>query len=72
MQKDKRKVWGEFRFAVIGMLLFSQHNKDHLNKKINHLSTISWKDPISGELTHFGHSSIERWYYKARNAIEEN
>ena len=70
MQRDKRIVWAEFRFAIIGRLLFSQFDKNQLAKKINHLSTIKWKHPISGELTHFGHSSIERWYYKARHAIE--
>ena len=72
MKKDDKKTpphqrWAEFRFSVIGGLLASPPSKGDLQMEIKNLSQKKWKHPISGELTLFGFSTIEGWYYQARN-----
>ena len=71
MKRSNSRKWAEFRFAVVGRLIFAKLNKNELTKEIKQLSNQKWKDPISGEPKCFGHSSIERWYYIVHHAIDE-
>lgn len=59
--------WAEFRFSVVGGLLASPPKKGDLQQELKILSQKSWRHPTSKELSTFGFSTIESWYYKSRN-----
>jgi len=61
--------WAQFRFSVIGELLFNPPPKGQLQKTFSHFATKIYQHPIDpGRKISLGASTIERWYYKARNA----
>ena len=64
MSRTSRR-WAEFRFAVVGHLVFSDIGKGKLKPELKSLSTTKWKHPISGARITLGFSTIERWYYIA-------
>lgn len=64
----RHRAVGEFRFSVIGGLLASPPGSGQLKEEIKRLSERAWLDPICHEQRRFSISSIERWYYVARNA----
>ena len=59
--------WAEFRFAVVGHLVFSGIEKGKLAPQLKSLSAKKWKHPISGKWITLGFSTIERWYYIVLN-----
>jgi putative transposase len=63
--KRVHEKWATFRFSVIGLLLAAPPRKGELASAIAALAERTWPHPISGEPTHFGFSTIERWYYRA-------
>ncbi|MBF0366476.1 MAG: transposase [Oligoflexia bacterium] len=65
-QVPPHKRWAEFRFSVVGGLLASPPNKGDLKVEIEKLCQKNWKHPISGEISRFGFSTIENWYYQSR------
>lgn len=66
-QKGAPERWGEFRFSVIGALLSSPPEKGEIKKAIKELGSRTWYHPITKEPVRFGVSTIEKWYYAARN-----
>jgi len=60
--------WAHLRFAVIGTLLAAPPRKGELKRALTALASRTWQHPTRGELTRFARSTIERWYYRARNA----
>jgi len=60
--------WAHLRFSVVGPLLAAPPQHGELQAELERLAAKSWLHPLTGELTHFGRSSIERWYYQARKA----
>jgi transposase InsO family protein len=60
--------WAAFRFSVIGPLLAAPPRPGELAAALGRLSETSWRHPITGEAVRFGVSTLERWYYAARNA----
>lgn len=66
-QKSTIRQWAEFRFSVIGHLLAAPPRKGKLKAQIEALAQKFWKHPITGNLTQFSFSTIEGWYYQARN-----
>lgn len=61
--------WGQFRFSVVGELLSSPPAKGQLRLAIQRLSQKIYQHPIdAGRKFTLGASTIERWYYKAREA----
>lgn len=58
--------WASFRFAVVGPLLAAPPSRNELRIKLDGLANTEWRHPITGEPTHFGFSTIERWYLTAR------
>ncbi len=59
--------WGRFRHGVIGPLLSAPPEKGALGRAIEQLARTEWKHPVSGEPIKYHASTIERWYYAARN-----
>ncbi len=60
--------WALFRFSVVGGLLARPPAKGELRNALEKLSRRLYLHPITNELTHFHFSTIESWYYKAKNA----
>jgi len=61
-------AWARLRFSVVGALLAAPPARGELRGEIAKLAVRQWRHPITGDLIRFGHSTIERWYYQARNA----
>lgn len=59
--------WGRFRLGVIGPLLSAPPDEGQLGAAIRQLAAKTWIHPVTGERVKFGGSTIERWYYAARN-----
>ncbi|MGQ0548129.1 MAG: DDE-type integrase/transposase/recombinase [Armatimonadota bacterium] len=60
--------WAHLRFAVVGTLLAAPPKKGELHEALTALADRTWQHPTHGEPTRFARSTIERWYYQARNA----
>jgi putative transposase len=62
--------WARFRFSVIGRLLVScstPGGRAPGATQIKSLAAKKWHHPITGQRLQFGLSTIERWFYRARN-----
>jgi putative transposase len=59
--------WARFRFSVIGPLLAAPPDWGELQEQLKSLAAKKWHHPISGQRVQFGLSTIERWFYTARN-----
>ena len=61
--------WGQFRFSVIGELLSSPPPKGQLQPAFQRLAQKIYQHPTdAGRKFTLGASTIERWFYRARNA----
>lgn len=70
---DRRKPalherWANLRFSVVGQLLAAPPARGELREELERLAARQWIHPVTEEPARFGVSTIERWYYKARNA----
>jgi putative transposase len=59
--------WARFRFSVIGPLLAAPPERGELQEQLKSLAARKWYHPITGQRVQFGLSTIERWFYTARN-----
>ena len=65
----KIRKWAELRFSIIGSLLSNPPQNGILGKSIEKLSSHEYLHPTKENATiKFGASTIERWYYKAKNS----
>jgi transposase InsO family protein len=64
---EAHDAWARLRFSVVGSLLAAPPPKGKLAEELAKLAAKSWCHPICGEPTTFALSTIERWYYAARN-----
>jgi transposase InsO family protein len=62
--------WARFRFTVIGPLLSAPPERGQLHDELVRLASKSYRHPISGVGVRFGLSTLERWYYAARDAAD--
>ena len=60
--------WARLRFSVIGPLLAAPPDRGELQEQLKSLAAKKWHHPITGQPVQFGLSTIERWFYTARNA----
>jgi len=64
-----REKWARLRFAVIAPLLASPPEEGKLGETLEELSKKLFRHPTrKGRWTRFAKSTIERWYYQARDA----
>jgi len=68
MADSHHDAHARFRFSVIGPLLSAPPGSGELHSALEELAARSWKHPINGEPTRYGFSTIERWFYLARDA----
>lgn len=69
---DKRGCdrWARLRFGVVGALLAAPPPRGELQNELKKLVGKQWRHPITGEPGTFGFSTIERWYYDAKNEAD--
>jgi transposase InsO family protein len=60
--------WAELRFSVVGRLLSCPPERGMLGKELENLSQKEWVHPRTGEPVRFGFSTIEGWYYRAKES----
>jgi len=61
--------WAQFRFSVIGGLLASPPEAGQLQPALRELAGRIYQHPVHpGQWLRLGFSTIERWYYQARDA----
>ena len=60
-------AWARFRFSVVGPLLSAPPTRGMLRPAIEALAAKTWTQPLSGCEIQFAATTIERWYYLARN-----
>ncbi|HEY1892796.1 MAG TPA: IS481 family transposase [Steroidobacteraceae bacterium] len=66
----ERDRWARLRFAIIGPLLAAPPAPGDLQAALSALAERTWRHPLTGLQVRFGASTIERWYYAARNAAD--
>lgn len=68
---DNVNRWARLRFSIIGGLLANPPQHGQLNLILLSLASQRWRHPTKeGESIQFDMSTIERWYYRARNASD--
>lgn len=67
----KHDRWARLRFSIVGPLLAAPPARGELRAELEKLAAKAWRHPISGEAARFGLSTIERWYYAARNERQD-
>jgi transposase InsO family protein len=73
MTKDvsSSAAWARFRFSVVGHLLSAPPARGSLRPDIEELAAKIWTHPLSGCDVQFATTTIERWYYLARNEKQD-
>ncbi len=64
-------VWARFRFSVVGSLLAAPPGRGELKSAIQSLAEKIWTHPVTGRDVRYSATTIEGWYYKARNAQDD-
>jgi transposase InsO family protein len=59
--------WARLRFSVISQLLAAPPAKGALRAALVELAAREWRHPSTGAPVRFGVSTLERWFYRARN-----
>jgi transposase InsO family protein len=59
--------WARLRFSIIGALLAAPPAKGELRAALAQLAAREWCHPSTGAPVRFGVSTLERWFYRARN-----
>lgn len=67
-----RARWAHLRFAIIGPLLAAPPDQGELRQALQALSTKTWRHPNTGLPITFATSTLERWFYAARNARQSD
>jgi transposase InsO family protein len=63
--------WARFRFGIVARLLASPPKRGTLHRELESLARRTWTHPTSGVPVTFGVSTLERWYYRARNEARD-
>jgi putative transposase len=66
-----RDRWARLRFAIVGPVLAAPPARRALRAALARLATQSWRHPSTRAPVSFAFSTIERWYYAARNATRD-
>lgn len=69
-QESRAQAWARLRFSIIGPLLAAPPGPGQLAKRLAELAALDYRHPISGQPVRFGTSTIERWFYRARDAAD--
>lgn len=67
---SRRDRWAQLRFSIIGPLFAAPPPPGELHARLADLAAKTWRHPVTGEDLQFGLSTLERWYYRARQASD--
>jgi putative transposase len=73
VQDDKTGApvrWARLRFQILGPLLASPPEPGELRGRLEELAERAYRHPARNEVIRFGVSTIERWYYQAKDATD--
>jgi putative transposase len=62
--------WARLRFSIIGSLLAAPPEHGELAARLADLAAQSYQHPTTGERMRFGVSTLERWFYLAKDAAD--
>lgn len=62
--------WARLRFSIIGPLLAAPPEHGELRALLEGLAAKPYQHPTTGEVIRFGASTIERWFYAAKDAAD--
>ena len=65
-----RTRWARLRFSILGPLLASPPGPGELARRLRELSQKSYQHPTTKLTIRFGESTIERWYYDAKDEAD--
>jgi transposase InsO family protein len=68
---ERHDGWARLRFAVVGSLLSAPPEKGELRAELEKLAAKTWRHPMTDQPMRFGLSTIERWYYAAKNERQD-
>lgn len=68
---NKHDAWARLRFSVVGPLLAAPPPRGELGAEFERLAAKTWRHPVSGEPARFSFTTIERWYYRAKNERQD-
>jgi len=74
VERDESRVherWARLRFSVIAHLLAAPPAKGALRAALAQLAAREWRHPSTGAPVRFGVSTLERWFYRARNEKQD-
>jgi transposase InsO family protein len=63
--------WARLRFAIIGSLLAAPPRRGQRDAALRALAAQTWRHPLTEQPVGFGFSTIERWYYAARQEARD-
>jgi len=63
--------WARLRFAIVGPLLAAPPAAGELGAALDRLAAHTWRHPTTGEPLRFARSTVERWFYAARQAPQD-
>src|SRR3990170_673256 len=66
----QRDRWARLRFAIIGPLLAAPPAPGELRTALGALAAKAWRHPFTGLEIRFGVSTLERWFYAAKNTAD--
>ena len=67
-KSKKRRKLAQFRLSIIGALLSVPPDKGHLQKELESIAQRLYFHPLKKVWKKYGVTTIERWYYRARDA----
>lgn len=72
LQRDAAvpRRWARLRFSIIGPLLAAPPEHGELRVQLEALAARAYQHPTTGEAIRFGISTIERWFYAAKDAAD--
>lgn len=71
LDDSRHDRWARLRFSIIGPLLAAPPGKGDLGAELEKLAAKTWCHPLTQEQIRFGLSTIERWYYAAKNERQD-
>ena len=63
--------WARLRFSIVGQLLAAPPERGALRASLEELAGREWRHPTTGAPVRFGVSTLERWFYRARNERQD-
>jgi len=65
-----KRRWANLRFSIIGPLLAAPPEPGELIGRLTELAAKTYQHPTTGEPMRYSVSTIERWYYAAKEAAD--